>query len=137
MRNESDHLRLKFPAIRSDVIGALKDLGDPEYQARYWVRHEQPDDGSLMGIEYILDTLFNNYRLEHDPEGWIGTIYYDRQELEAVQKALSILRAFFDTAGWYEEEEVYINHPQWEFVTRECRKAANLLLKNEPPNKSD
>jgi hypothetical protein len=117
---------VQFPAMRAEVIGAVRALSDPEYQRRVWVRREFPttqfyDD--FMQRVNILDDL----RILEDPAAAVGDVLRSAEEAETFAPLSDALRDLFETHGTDLRDEDYLNVPEWTAVVVAARNALNAL----------
>ena len=117
-----------YPALRREVVTALRSLSDVEYQERVWVRQELPHPKYYDEFQLELDTLFNDIDVCRDPESWVGSVLY-RDEvsyLRSLGVALDEITAD-DSLG---EDEEFIADARWPRIVELAHSALSKLTEN-------
>lgn len=113
---------LRYPNLRSNLLLFLKELSDTEYQSNYLISstiaHDQFD------IDEIYHFFFDDTNLAENPEGCIGQILFDNDEVKLISAVTEILKEILKDLSDSGNDE-YTSHPYW----RDVVDKASLALK--------
>lgn len=112
-------MALKYPGMRQELMGYLRDLSDHEYQRKNWSRTDS--------LDHAVHFLFDDTPLADDPERTIGFFLHDASEVAAVSAVIAALDAMFAKHGTELQDAEYIALADWNAVIAAARKAHALL----------
>jgi hypothetical protein len=117
---------VRYPAMRAEVVDAVRAFADPDYQWRVWVRLEYPTkrfyDDFSMRIK-MLDDL----GMIDDPAAAVGDVLRNQAEASALEPMNRALKALFDKHGTKLTDEEYLTTPEWTVVVDTARAALGVL----------
>lgn len=119
---------VRYPDMRVNVIDAVRDLADPEYQWKVWVRQESPRDDFGFNFDFSLNIL-DDLRILEAPEETLGGVLRGREEVDAMRTLANALNSLFDQLGTNLSDEQYITSPQWVDVVGAAKEALTALLR--------
>jgi hypothetical protein len=114
-------MALQYPGMRTEVVGALEALGDPDYQRRVWLKHDWPDPEGYDSLDENVHVLFDDIDVCVDPVGWVGVVLHP-SEVEPLQKLGEVFGALIDDLVDV-PDEVYLADPRWPSVVELARAA--------------
>lgn len=124
--NTPEKTSLQYPNMRVELIEYLKELADPDYQERFWIRGEVRE-GLMDGLDFPIDFLFDDTRFADDPERTVGVMVYDEREMTAVVKVVNAIDAVFDDIGLEATDEIYVRSRLWPGVIAAASEALRIL----------
>lgn len=104
---------LSYPNIRSDLLLFLKELSDVGFQGNYLNSPDTAHD--QFDIDEIYHFFFDDTDLAVDPEGCIGQILFDIDEVRVISGVTSALKKILADLGDSGNDK-FISHPYWENV---------------------
>lgn len=119
---------IEFPAMRAEVLEALRALSDPERQRATWGRYEP-------GLEYYDDLDMNIHILYDDcavlpePARSVGTIIYP-QEVPAFAELADALGPMLQDLG-DAPDDAYMSDPRWVGVVGAAGAALTAMQRAE------
>ncbi|WP_431980159.1 SCO4402 family protein [Streptomyces qinglanensis] len=113
---------------RSNVRSALHMLSDQTFQHECWLAG-LPGYGDVTDAVYRLveDTWLDNWSAEK----YVGTIFRDAQEAQAVDAAVLRVLRIMHQVGADAPVASYLEHPEWPEAVRAAREAHTLLAGND------
>jgi ABC-type glycerol-3-phosphate transport system substrate-binding protein len=118
---------MKYPEMRVELLGYLKDLSDFDYQKDCWVNGKCPAGIQHDELDYSVHFLFDDTGLADDPDGQIGVFLNSKEEAEVVEFLCKKLQKIFDIYGTDLSDQEYINCPEWKDVIDAARLALTKL----------
>lgn len=122
---------VRFPEMRSEVIGAVHALADRDYQRRVWVEQEYPNAGYFDDLTLNVNILYDDTKVLEDPSSTIGTCLRTTDEAEAMRLLAEALDAVFEEKGMDLSDAEYIADPRWDAVVEAAGAALRVL---HPPD---
>jgi len=119
--------RLKYPGLRVELIGYLKELSDIQHQKERWF---SPSSNEIVGISGEIDFLIDSQSLNEDARGAVG-LYLHEAEVEAITEFASAFSDVVDDLVDIYDSAGAIAHPRWPEVVRLAQVALALLLKSD------
>ena len=97
------------------LIGAIRDVADPEYQLRVWVRGEGPEVSSFTEI---VAQIFDDYRIE-EMAGELGRdLGLTERQQEWLQRFSVVLdRRVTRVHNYIQDDERIVEEEEWHEVT--------------------
>ena len=124
-RMEQAVTKLKFPAMRVDLVAFVAILADEVHQQSAWIQ------GNRMSVwdnfDEIVHFFYDDTSLNSEPERYIGKILLNQAEAEFVKSLISALDNLFDSYGTNRSDEFYINSAQWKDITSRAQRLSALL----------
>ena len=117
----------QYPWLRTELMAYLRELSDPEYQAKNWLL---PRENKIVGISPLIDFFFDSQNIEN-PEGAVG-LYLVDDEVAVVKAAANSFSAVVDDLSDIYDSAGAMNHPGRPKVIETARSALSALEKNEP-----
>jgi hypothetical protein len=115
--------QIEFPWLRFQLIENLKALSDPDYQRREWIKYAPEDNAEFDEMDYVVHFLYDDTELAENPHDAIGSILYNKNEAEALEKLSTSLDVIFAKYGTDLDGPDYIKLPEWIGVVN-CAKSA-------------
>jgi hypothetical protein len=104
---------IKFPAMRAEVIEALKALSNPEHQRTKWGRCE-PGTDYYDDLDMNVHILYDDTLVLPSPEDAIGSLLHP-PEVPVLQALDGFLGPLIRDLG-DSPDEVYLADPRWPHV---------------------
>lgn len=120
---------VKYPAMRDELISAIESLSNAEYQKQAWVNHSFPPGVEYDEFDNAVHVLFDDLRLMEAPEGTLGTVVRNTEELEAVKQVTYAVDRVLRKLGDDLSDAEYIADPDWADVLQTASEALVVLLK--------
>lgn len=122
---------------RAQVRSALHMFGDPVFQQECWAPGK-PEYGSVTDAVYRLvgDTWLDRW----SATTYIGRIFVDREEADAVDQAVLAALAVLHEVGEEQSAAAYFAHPAWPELVRKAQAAHHRLAladKDDPARRPD
>jgi hypothetical protein len=112
---------LRYPWVRSELLGYLDELCDPLETAK-WLR---PDSqGPIIGINQTFHFFFDDHDFD---AGDISYSLFDEEEVAAIAGVKDALNAIHVT-NKRGDDRYYLEHPLWPSVVNAAGKARSLLI---------
>lgn len=86
--------RLKFLAMRKELIDYLQGLADKDYQYKAWVNDQRPGGGHDE-LNYAIHFLYDDTRLARDPRSTLGWFLKDDEEVGLISDLVKKNRSYF------------------------------------------
>lgn len=118
---------VRFPEMRSEVIGAVLALADREYQRRVWVERQYPDPDYYDDLTLNVNILYDDTKVLEDPVSTIGTCLRTVNEAEAMRKLAVALDQVFEEKGTDLSDAEYIADVRWDAVVEAACTALHVL----------
>lgn len=118
---------VEFPAMRAEVLVALRSMASPEEQKR-WI-DPPPNPTRIENLDINVHILYDDCEVVPEPADSVGSILYEDE--------VPALRDFHAAFGPLLHElrnspdEVYLADPRWPEVIRAARRALDVMLKHE------
>lgn len=111
--------KVEYPAVRAEVIGALRALSDPEYQRRVWL---DPDE--FDSLTFAVNVLFDDSQVLPDPARSPRTVGAVVREAE-VPALRALGAAFQDVLTRFRDrtDQECIDSADWDGVVDAARAA--------------
>ncbi len=103
-----------FPAMRSEVVGALASLADREYQNKAWLRQQFEVEGRFEDFDLVVHSLYDDTEVLPDPRPAVGAVLFD-SEVAALQALGSVLTPVISRLGDSPTGE-YLESKEWPAV---------------------
>jgi hypothetical protein len=129
----SNIVYIRGPHLRSEVIGALRQLSDQEYQLTKWADPNYPHAFWDSLLLCIYDTLFDVNEFHQNARKQIGVSLYDEEEADMIGKYCEYFLDLVDERiGGDKPDSAYINHPEWSNIVEGAKGIYELMeRKNE------
>jgi hypothetical protein len=114
---------VELPAMRAQVVEALRALGDVEYQRASWGRVAA--DGSFDDLALNVHILYDDCQVLPDPAIAVHAILREA-EIDAFLQLEAALGPILDDLG-DSKDEVYIRDNRWKEVARAARVAFQAM----------
>jgi hypothetical protein len=90
---------IKFPEMREELVGHLRELSDIDYQRRVWVGGIS--EGSIQHDEfdYAVHFLFDDTHLADDPISTVGWILRSPDEADLIKALVEAIEVIFKKYG--------------------------------------
>src|SRR5690348_5247643 len=121
-------MSVRFPAMRNEVIAALRALADRDYQERVWVRRELPSPNYHDDLDLEVHVLFDDVDVCVDPDRWVGDVL-EAGEVAPFRRLGTALGAMIDDLGNAQDAD-YLADPRWSGVIEAA--TAALAIMGEP-----
>lgn len=105
-------MTVRFPAMRDEVVSALRALADRDYQERVWIRRELPSPGFYDELDIEVHVLFDDIDVCVEPERWVGYVLESADEVEPLRRLGNALGALIDDLGDAPDSD-YLADPRW------------------------
>ncbi|WP_370949661.1 hypothetical protein AB5J62_19435 [Amycolatopsis sp. cg5] len=115
-----------YPAMRANIVEALRAMADPEHQNRVWLREEYARDGSYDDFTLHINS-FDDLQMRDFPERTVGDILRNKEELQAIRAVNDALATLFDRLGYQLSDEEYVNSPEWPQVVKTASAALRVF----------
>jgi hypothetical protein len=120
---------VRYPAMRAELIGAIRALSDPIYQEQVWVQRNYPHPDFFDDLDTNIHILFDDTQVLPDPETALGTVLYPG-ETSALRGLAEALDPLIEELG-EAPDEIYLNNEAWPNVVEQAQQALQVLLSNE------
>jgi hypothetical protein len=124
---------VRYPAMRAELIGAVRALSDRTYQEQVWLQRNFPGPGFFDDLDTNIHILFDDTRVVPDPDTAVGTVLYpgETDTLRGLAEALEPLIEELGDAP----DETYLRNHAWANVVERAQRALQVLLSNDhvPP----
>jgi hypothetical protein len=117
---------VRFPAMRAEVVGAIRALSDQDYQWSAWIRRELPA-GHYDEFTHRIHILYDDTDVMENPEGSVGNYLRSPREAIAIRKLGSALDTLFQQLGTERTDEEYLQAPGWRSVVDAAKAALQVL----------
>lgn len=117
-----------YPALRNELILAVRSFADEEYQKKVWIQNQLPFKSYGGCFETSMHMLLDDLSLNDDIEKVVGSVIYPH-EVSTVKAFVSFLTHLMDkvhynfTYGTYIPEVIYMQSPDWPkavMLAKEC-----------------
>ncbi len=116
---------LKYPNMREELVGHLRDLADRRRLVAV------TDRGSLL--DFAIHFLFDDTPLGEDPRRVVGWFLFDEREAQAIEYVCAALNQVLEHYGTEQTDHFYIDCPEWEAAETAARKALRALSRAGSP----
>lgn len=115
---------IEFPAMRDEVLAALRSLASESHQREQWGRYS-PDVQYYDDLSLNIHALYDDCAVLPDPRQALGTVLEesDIAPLAALEKLLGPL---IDELGNRPDRD-YLNHPTWPEIVQAARIALTAM----------
>lgn len=120
-----------FPYMRLNVIEALRQLSDFDYQQKHWIGGSVPSSRLSLRFADAVHWLFDDTALIDDPESCVGDILKNDAELRAVLEAMRAVEVIYHIYGYNLIDIEYTQKPKWAAVVVAAQEAFVLLDANQ------
>ncbi|MFC0027953.1 hypothetical protein ACFFMM_00245 [Micromonospora chaiyaphumensis] len=117
---------VRFPAMREEIVQAVRALADHEYQWSAWVRRELPP-GQYDEFTHRIHILYDDTQVLEDPGAAVGIYLRSQEEAIAMQRLAAAIDALFDELGTELSDESYLRARRWPAIVTAAREALVLL----------
>lgn len=117
---------LKYPAMRRELIEALKSLSDRDYQQRVWIDKEFPHENFYDDLTTTVNIFHDLISDDEDFGRYIGTFLASQEEAAAVEGVHQSLDATIDALGESPDGR-YLSDPRWNDVVAKAAHAKSIL----------
>jgi hypothetical protein len=121
-------INVEFPAMRDEVISALRSLADPQHQLVRWGVSEP-------GVDYYDDltlnvhVLYDDCKVLPDPSTTVGDVIV-QGEVPALRALHEVLGPLLDGLGDSPDSE-YISNSKWPSVVTAAQNALDAMRRSE------
>lgn len=119
---------VEYPAVRAEVIGALRALADPEYQRRVWLEPNEFDS-----LTFAVDVLFGDSGVLPDPSRnarTVGAVVHE-SEVPALRRLGTVFDEVLNRLGGC-TDDAYLDDAAWLGVVEAARAALGSMYPEEP-----
>ncbi|MDR4518596.1 MAG: hypothetical protein MRK00_14595 [Nitrosomonas sp.] len=107
---------MKYPEMRTELLGYLKDLSNWDYQNNCWVNGNCPPGIEHDELDYSIHFLFDDTALSDNPESLIDVFLKDKEEADSIKSLCNELQMVFEKYGTDLSDSEYINLLEWKGV---------------------
>lgn len=119
--------KVKYPAMRREVIDTMAALSDLQYQKRVWIDHVLPTENYYDDLTLRVHILYDDTMVLPDPSSAIGDVLVSGDEADRLATLGQVLGPIIDELG--ESDDIrYISHPQWPKATRYAGLALSAMV---------
>ncbi|WP_393072323.1 hypothetical protein [Streptomyces sp. LN704] len=118
-----------LPAMRRDVLLAVRALADKGHQRRVWIEKKYPQEGYYDDFGMNLDTLYDDTLVLEEPSAALGTVLRDGEEVSAMESLRSALNELLSVEGGGRTDSEYLASPLWETVVVAAIEACVILCR--------
>ena len=118
---------MKFPEMRKELLGYLKDLSNWDYQKECWVMGNCPAGVEHDELDYSIHFLFDDTALSDEPESLIGAFLKNKEEAVLISNLCEKLSFIFDKYGMNLSDKYYIEQAEWKDVIDAAKIAYSKL----------
>jgi hypothetical protein len=118
---------VSLPAMRAEVIDAVKALADRPYQQHVWVQRQYPRANYYDDLSQNIAILYDDAQVLPHPSKAIGTILRSADEARALAPLGAALDAVFGQLGTERPDSEYLASPLWDRVVQAAGAAAAHL----------
>ncbi|MFJ1901697.1 MULTISPECIES: hypothetical protein [unclassified Streptomyces] len=123
---------IDLPAMRGEVISAVRDLSDRAYQQRVWIDKKLPNPNYLASLTQVINVLYDDTLVLEDPAATLGKILRSESEVSAMERLSSNLNALLEEVPESEDDRPYLMSPRWSSVVSSAEAALRELLRKFP-----
>ncbi|MFF3541555.1 hypothetical protein ACFYXD_06795 [Streptomyces platensis] len=116
-----------LPAMRREIISAVRALSDSDYQQRVWIDRIYPHADFFDDFTLNVNTLYDDTTVLDDPAAALGRTLADDAEVEAMQCLAGRLDEILDTVGREADDIAFLQSPLWSGVVTAAQEALRLL----------
>jgi len=117
---------MRFPAMRNEIVNAVRALSDEDYQWSAWIRRELPA-GQYDDFTYRVHILYDDTDVVVNPDDTVGDYLRSGQEAAAMRTLGAALDQLFDSLGTERTDEEYLRSPEWPLVIAAAQAALPVL----------
>lgn len=118
---------LRFPAMRRELVSALKDLSDTEAHSSYLSDDSTDGNDFDSRLAIAVHFLFDDTQLKEDPESHIGFFLVDREEAAAINKLILALDPLLGEQGSRLDSDRLLRHPRWAEIAEMSLETLDVL----------
>ncbi|TGZ12500.1 hypothetical protein DV517_65840 [Streptomyces sp. S816] len=118
---------ITLPEMRSEILGSVRALADPEYQRRVWIEHRYPTPDYYDDLTLTVNILYDDTTVLADPQAALGRTLSSRAEVEAMSSLASALTRALDEVGRDQPDERYLASAVWPSVVEAASAALEVL----------
>jgi hypothetical protein len=119
---------VEFPQMRLNVVTALADLADRDYQERAWIRLD-PRPHELSNLDTAIHILYDDFIVLPNPEEAVGSILLPGDEVDYLRELGKVLDVLIDRYG-DSPDAVYMADDLWEDVMKWSRLALAAMVRS-------
>lgn len=120
---------MKYPNMRSELVGYLEGLSDLDYQVRNWVKLECLKEGKEDCLDFTINFLFDDTDLGSNSNALIGVFLRNSEEAGSLKVLCDAIDAILDKYGTHLSDEEYIQKPEWQDVVKKASESLALIRK--------
>lgn len=124
---EEDRITLKYPEMREELLHAIHSLANAEYQLKVWVNQESQPGIEYDCFDFVVHFIYDDSELAEDPEGAIGLLVKNAQEVQLIKDVVRAINRFFDALGMEATDEEYISRREWPDVLETASQAWHVM----------
>jgi hypothetical protein len=121
-------ISVQFPAMRDQVIAALRSLANPEHQRTHWGL-SKPEVNYYDDLTLNVHILYDDCQILPDPSAAVGTVLIEG-EVEAIRRVHGALGPILDELGDRPDSD-YLDDPGWPAVALAAQKALETMRQYE------
>lgn len=123
---------VEFPWMRSQLIDAVRSLGDPVHQRTTW-GHYDPTNHYYDDLDINIHILYDDFTVLPNPEESIASLIHESEvlPLKALDATLGPMIKDLGDAP----DEVYLADPRWPAVIQAAADALAAMEANEPSDR--
>ncbi|MGH3708601.1 MAG: SCO4402 family protein [Pseudonocardiaceae bacterium] len=124
----SEHGDVRYPVLRNEVLDAMKNLSDPEYQQRVWIDRKFPSANYYDDFDMVIHILYDDTIIAEDACSTIGDILKNKTEAQVVEVVIQALEEVFDEGSRHADFEVLRARPSWPKVIEAAAVAWKAMI---------
>lgn len=117
--------KIKYPAMRRELVSTLESLSDVDYQKKVWGNYL--NDGRYDDFDLSIHFIYDDTKLSDDPNLTVGLFLYSEEEAKTMREVVSSLDALFDQYGLKLSDQEYICKPEWSRVLTSSKNALKMI----------
>ena len=121
-----DSSGVRFPAMRNEIVDAVRALSDKDYQWSAWIRRELPP-GRYDEFTHRVHILYDDTDVLANPYDTVGDYLRSTLEAAAMQTLGAVLDQLFHSLGTERTDEEYLRAPGWPLVVTAAQAALAAL----------